>query len=199
MSCTVEAVRDWIDRELSPARCAHSLRVAELAAELCRRFGTSVQAGYLAGLAHDLAREMPEHRLISLSERDGRAVSEDQARYPVLLHGRAAAVILRHELAEGNPEILEAVACHVTGRPGMGLLARIVFAADFLEPGRGLLSEASRARILRMQIDGMMRRVLERIFTYLRCENKPIAAEALELYRECGRKNTFVYQVRGMR
>jgi HD superfamily phosphohydrolase YqeK len=105
----------------------------------------------------------------------------------MLLHGRAAAVALRQNLGIRDPEILEAVACHVTGCPGMGLLAKIVFAADFLEPGRGFLPEEERRSILGMNIDGMTERVLEEIFDHLRSRQRPIARPALELAEELRR------------
>jgi predicted HD superfamily hydrolase involved in NAD metabolism len=146
--------------------------------------GLQKEKGELAGLAHDWARELPPKRLRKLALRDGGGESDLEARYPVLLHGRAAAVGLREILGIQDPEILEAVSCHVTGCPGMGLLAKIVFVADFLEPGRGFLSEEVRREMLEMDIDRMTVRVLEEIFTYLRLRQRPIAPSALQLARE---------------
>jgi nicotinate-nucleotide adenylyltransferase len=121
-----------------------------------------------------------------LALRDGGGESILEAQYPVLLHGRAAAAILRDACGLEDPEIREAVACHVTGCQGMGLLAKIVFAADFLEPGRRFLPEEERNNILRMDIDGMTVRVLEKIFGYLGLEGLPIAPPALRLFEELG-------------
>jgi predicted HD superfamily hydrolase involved in NAD metabolism len=184
MICTFEGIESLLSRYLSAERRAHSRRVGELTAELCARHGLDTGKGRSAGLAHDLAREMPEQQLRLLAVRDGGGVSFLEDRYPVLLHGRAAAAILRETLGIEDPEILEAVACHVTGRPAMGLLARIVFAADFLEPGRGFLSEELRTRILGMDIDRMLIPVLEEIFRHLRLKGRPIAAPALDLFEE---------------
>jgi nicotinate-nucleotide adenylyltransferase len=184
MICTAEAVEELLDRSLSSERAEHSRRVADLAADLCRSYGIDPQKGILAGLAHDLAREMPEGKLRELAARDGGGISALEDRYPALLHGRAAAVHLREEFAVDDPDLLEAAACHVTGCPGMGLLAKILFVADFLEPGRGFLKESDRKRILKFDVDRMVVVVLEQVFQYLRSKHRPIAEPALKLYYE---------------
>jgi HD superfamily phosphohydrolase YqeK len=55
---------------------------------------------------------------------------------PVLLHGKVGACLARQELAIDNPDILEAIAFHITGGSNIGSLAQLVFIADFIEPGR---------------------------------------------------------------
>jgi predicted HD superfamily hydrolase involved in NAD metabolism len=184
MICTAEALERLLKRDLGQERLAHSRRVADLAADLCLTYGLEGEKGRLSGLAHDWARDLPAGRVRELALRDGRGESVLEAQYPVLLHGRAAAVGLREKLGIEDPEILEAVACHVTGCPGMGLLAKIVFVADFLEPGRGFLPEEVRKGMLRMDIDEMTLRVLEEIFGYLHGKHRAIAQPALELFEE---------------
>ncbi|UCF98722.1 MAG: bis(5'-nucleosyl)-tetraphosphatase (symmetrical) YqeK [Spirochaetaceae bacterium] len=199
MICTAESLEKLLQQTLSEARSAHSRRVAELAAELCLAHGSDAEKGRLAGLAHDLAREMSGENLAGLALRDGREISVLEARTPVLLHGRAAVTMLREELGIEDAEILEAVSCHVTGCPGMGLLAKIIFVADYLEPGRGFMTEADRRAVLAKDIDGMVIFVLEEIFAYLHSKGRPIVKAALELHYslsgrrwpsgELGRKN----------
>jgi nicotinate-nucleotide adenylyltransferase len=186
MICTAEAVQPLLRRYLGRRRRAHSRRVAELVVDLCGLHGLDQRKGTLAGLAHDLAREMPPERVRELALRDGAGESRLEARYPVLLHGRAAATILGDTCGIRDPEIRRAVACHVTGCQGMGRLAKIVFAADFLEPGRRFISERERSEILQMAIDDMTIRVLEKTFGYLRRDGLEIAPSALRLFEELG-------------
>jgi nicotinate-nucleotide adenylyltransferase len=160
--------------------------VARLAGRLCRRFGLDPREGIVAGLAHDAARELTTERLIGLAAADGRGITPEEHSRPVLLHGRAAAVLLDRELGGCEPSVLEAVADHVTGRPGMSRLARVVFAADFLAAGRGFVEPAVRAEILRRDLDGMVLAVLERVIRYLQAAESPVATNALALYHELG-------------
>lgn len=184
MTCIAEAIEDLLSKFLSRERQEHSRRVAELARELCPRHGLDSAKGTLAGLAHDLARDMDDMKVQTLAVRDGGGISALEVQRPVLLHGRAASILLRDTLGIEDPEILDAVANHVTGRPGMGLLAKIVFVADFLEPGRGFLDEKFRLDALKLPIDSMMVLVLEEIFKFLKAKDRPIAEPARDLYEE---------------
>ena len=78
-----------------------------------------------------------------------------------LLHGPAAAERLRVEGVKDG-EFLNAVAFHTLGHPGLGLMGRSLYAADFLEPGRDLLNEWRAELRGRMpgELDGVVREVL---------------------------------------
>jgi nicotinate-nucleotide adenylyltransferase len=168
-------------RPLGGRRRRHCRRTAALAARLARRSGVDAGEAYRAGLAHDLARELPDEELLRLAARDGGPVRAWEAARPVLLHGRAAAVLLAGLV---SAEVREAVAAHVTGRPGMSALARVVYVADLLEPGRGFLSGRERRRALALGLEAQTAWASERIFAYLRREGLAIAPPALALYEE---------------
>ena len=129
---------------LSPARFLHSRNVALLARDLCLRFGLDPQAGYLAGIAHDICKSFPEEELFRLTKRDGRPVSRLEKKKPSLLHARAGAVLLRERFGVQNGEILDAVRLHTLADPGMGPLAKAVFIADKTELSREGVDESLR-------------------------------------------------------
>jgi predicted HD superfamily hydrolase involved in NAD metabolism len=166
---------------LSRGRARPCRRTAALASRLARRFGVDPCQAWLAGLAHDLARELPEAELLRLAALDGAPLRDWERQRPVLLHGRAAAVLLG---AAAGAAVREAVADHVTGRPGMSVLARVVYVADFLEPGRGFLKRAERRRVLRLGLNRQTAWVTARVFEYLRREGLAIAPAALGLSEE---------------
>jgi nicotinate-nucleotide adenylyltransferase len=121
---------------LSPGRFLHSRNTALLAWDLSRRFGLDPRAGYLAGMAHDLGKPLSGERLLELASRDGEDISALERKKPSLLHGRAAAVLLRERFGIHNDDVIEAVAFHTEGRDGMGPLAKAVYIADKLEVSR---------------------------------------------------------------
>jgi HD superfamily phosphohydrolase YqeK len=82
-----------------------------------------------AGMLHDVLREADPESLAATVEPALRAVPDS------LLHGPAAAARLR-AAGVGDEGLLEAVAFHTIGRAGMGTLGRMLYVADFLEPGR---------------------------------------------------------------
>jgi len=124
-----------IEARLTERRRAHSHRVAAEAAVLAQRFGASPQAAELAGLLHDYCRELSDEDTLAAAARHGIEVGPVEARRPKhILHGPVAAA----ELAEAGlrPDVVRAIALHTVGGPGMTVLDRCVYLADFLEPGR---------------------------------------------------------------
>jgi len=180
----LEKARAYAESRLSPERLRHCERTAALSASLCLRFGQDPAAGTLAGLLHDVAREESLDRIRESALADGEGLASWEGASPIVLHGRAAAVLVRRELGLEDRAILEALRDHVTGRPSMGSLSRIVFAADFLEPTRGFLGEDERLGILSQELDPMVLDVLLRTFRFLEGRALPVAEPSLELYQE---------------
>ena len=118
----------------------------DLARELAAAYGAEPEEAAVAGLLHDVAREMEPGRLLALAEEWGLLLYEVDRKVPILLHGAVGAEILRREWNLENPRILAAVAQHITGGPAMSLLSQAVFIADYA-PGRRF----RRARTARRQ------------------------------------------------
>lgn len=137
-----DTARTW----LPGGRFLHSKNVAVLSAQLCGRFGYDERQGYLAGIAHDLCKHLPTEQIASLAQRDGMQIGEIEKKKPELMHGRAAAVLLREYYGLMDESILQAIRMHTFGGPSMGPLAKVVYIADKLEPSRdGIQSELKKA------------------------------------------------------
>jgi nicotinate-nucleotide adenylyltransferase len=152
---------EFLRKNLSPRRYQHSRAVAELCRELCLRFGVDPGTGYTAGLGHDAARELPENVLVREAARDGLPADPYENKKPVLLHGRVSALILKEKFGVGDKEILEAVRRHTLGHPDLSLLGKILFVADYCEPGRKFIDAAFRRRCFGLPLDGMVVYILD--------------------------------------
>ncbi len=128
-----------VKARLQTPRLLHSLGVAQTAARLAEAFGGDVPKAYLAGLCHDIAKELPREEQLALVMRSKLAADEGVLAHKVLWHAPAGSVLLA-DLAAAHPELDEAVqsAClwHTLGKPAMTRLEEIVFVADLIEPGR---------------------------------------------------------------
>jgi nicotinate-nucleotide adenylyltransferase len=173
-----------VEASLSKPRLNHSREVARLASELCDRFHADEEKGYIAGMAHDLARELDVAEILLLAESDGAPVSDWERERPLLLHGRAAAAVLTKHTGYSDAETLQAIRDHVTGRGSMGPISKIVFAADFLEPTRDFVSPEFRRRTLALSLDEMTLAVLERKLHYVRADGREVAPGAQALHQE---------------
>ena len=162
-----EEVRAFTEAHVKPKRYQHSVRVAEMCARMCRQYGLDSRKGYLAGIGHDMCKDFSDEELLELAGREGLPIIDFDRKKPALLHGRAAAVMLKEHFKVYDPEILEAVANHTSGIIGMCDLTKCLFLADKIEPGRPQSTEEYRARLLAMSLDDMLYSVLEENYEYL--------------------------------
>jgi nicotinate-nucleotide adenylyltransferase len=162
-------------------RFLHSRNVALLSAELCSRFGCDPQKGYLAGIAHDLCKMMPEKRMIELAEKDGREISKIEQKKISLLHGRASAVYIKEFFQIDDDEILEAVRFHTYASESMGALAKIVYIADKIEIGREGVDPKMRDFNKYKDLDSLFELVFNDTVAYLNAKNLVLSEGTLRL------------------
>jgi predicted HD superfamily hydrolase involved in NAD metabolism len=98
--------------------------------------GVDPDRAELAALVHDVADHYGDEDLLLRAEQYGLTITPTERANPRLLQGSVGAAILQREYGLADPEVLEAVRTHVTGGLQVGPLAKILFVADKLEPGR---------------------------------------------------------------
>ena len=162
-----EEIRAFTEAHVKPKRYQHSVRVAEMCARMCRQYGLDSRKGYLAGIGHDMCKDFSDQELLDLAGRDGKEIIDFDRKKPALLHGRAAAVMLKEHFKVYDPEILEAVANHTSGIIGMCDLTKCLFLSDKIEPGRPQSTVEYRENLLAMSLDDMLYSVLEENYEYL--------------------------------
>ena len=127
---------DELAKRLSPKRFRHSVGVSQTAQSLAVRFGCDTDKAKLAGLLHDLAREVPVNELLPRALAFGIVVCDIERSEPVLLHAPLAAKMAQGEWGIDDVEILQAIILHTTGGLNMTLLDKIIYLADAIEPSR---------------------------------------------------------------
>ena len=148
---------------LSPARLAHSERVADVARRLAQKFGADTEEAGIAGLGHDLAREWSGPELVNYAQTHELPAESWEFETPVFLHGIVAAQILASEFGISSADVLAAVRHHTLGARNLPLLGKILYAADYLEPGRRHIREDERQDLLDSpSVETMLRRILEK-------------------------------------
>jgi len=135
-SGNLETWKALLKERLSSKRFEHSLSVSQTASALAYRHGYDSSLAALAGLLHDYARDMSEEDLLDFAEANKLIGHPVERQVPVLLHGPVGAFLVREELGVCDREVIEAIAYHTTGAPGMSALAGIVYLADMIEPLR---------------------------------------------------------------
>lgn len=129
--------KETLKRMLSEKRYCHSLGVAEEAEKLAKMYGADPQKAYLAGLLHDCAKELsPEESVKKLTKDYGFQADAVSLAMPTLLHGLLGAAMAQNLFDVKDSEIFDAIRYHTTGKADMPLLTKVLYVADYIEPGR---------------------------------------------------------------
>ena len=136
MSDILKKLTKEMQKVQDPKRFTHTLGVEYTAAALAMRYSEDVERAQIAGLLHDCAKCMENDKLLSVCEKYHLPATDVETRNPYLLHARVGSYLAKKEYKIEDPEILSAILYHTTGRPGMTLLEKIIFTADYIEPGR---------------------------------------------------------------
>ncbi|PMB47410.1 phosphohydrolase [Fischerella thermalis CCMEE 5201] len=141
-----QKVLAWLAENVPSSRINHILRVEQMAVELAQHYQLDREKAATAGLMHDLAKYFQSKKLLQMAELAGLEIDEVMVASPHLLHADVSAIIARESFGVQDEEVLQAIANHTLGRPGMSPLSCIVFLADTLEPGRGDSAELEALR-----------------------------------------------------
>ena len=153
---------------LKKKRYAHTLGVRYTAAALAMRHGCSVEKAQMAGLLHDCAKGYSGEELLALASKYGLDISKAEMKTPHLLHAKVGAYLAEYEYGVTDEDILNAIRFHTTGKPGMTMLEKIVFIADYIEPNRRMLKGLPRCRALAFEnLDVAMYEILKSTLEYL--------------------------------
>lgn len=142
----ITGIRRKLERKLKPDRYEHTLGVMYTASSLAMRYGEDIRNALLAGLLHDCAKFCSGKEQMKLCDEYGIRLTESEVKMPALIHARLGAYLAEHEYGINEQDILGAVNYHTTGRPDMTLLEKIVYIADYIEPGRMEIPGLTRVR-----------------------------------------------------
>lgn len=126
-------LEELLSSVMSEHRKKHSQSVAEVALMLAKAHGVDSRQAWMAGMLHDVAKEMDKKR----AEEIMKVIHPDKlSTSPKIWHQWLAEDVLRHQLQITEHKICSAVANHVLGI-GKGKLDKILFIADKIDPLRG--------------------------------------------------------------
>ena len=123
---------------MSERRYKHTIGVAGMAYVL----GTFLLPAkkrelYIAGLLHDITKEMDFDKQIELINEGGYSLTDEDLNCKAALHSLSGAELVKLNFKEfATTEIVSAIECHTLGNSDMSLFSKIIFIADFIEFGR---------------------------------------------------------------
>ena len=193
----IRKLRKKIEKVQDAKRFEHTLGVEYTAAALAMCYGASVEDARLAGLLHDCAKCLTDEKRLSICKKNDIPVTEMEMRTPFLLHAKVGAFLAKEKYGVGKQDILNAILYHTTGHENMSLLEKIIFVADYIEPGRKQAPNLLEIRKLAFQnLDNAMLQILEDTLKYLQSgggETDPMTEITWRYYKEKREEERRVY------
>lgn len=144
------------------SRREHSIRVAIMAVELAKKYGIDEEKALIAAAMHDCAKNLsPDSPYL-----EGFVAPDDCP--PPVLHQYQGAYVAEHTFEIYDPEILDAIRYHTSGRPHMRALEKLVFLADMLESGRDYPGVEELRALIYQDFDECLLACLERQLKHLK-------------------------------
>ena len=139
-------IKKKLKKSQDKERYEHTKGVMYTAGCLAMAHGYDMEKAMLAGLLHDCAKCIPNDEKLSLCKEHNILVTAVEAENPFLLHAKLGALLAETEYDITDPEILHAIKVHTTGEPDMSTLDKIIYIADYIEPGRDKAPNLAKVR-----------------------------------------------------
>ena len=182
------SIQEKLQAALDSSRFEHTLGVMYTAGCLAMAHGYDIEKAMLAGLLHDCAKCMTHEERVELCRENQVEVTTSEHQNKAILHAKAGAILAKIEYDITDEEILHAIAVHTTGEPNMNTLDKIIYIADYIEPGRDKAPNLEYIRNLAYQdLNACMAQILQDTLNYLNARGgniDPTTAEAYAFYKE---------------
>lgn len=161
-------LRKKVKDVMTKARYEHTLGVEFKAASLAMRYGVDIDKAEIAGLLHDCAKCIDDEDKFDDCKKYKIELTDVEKRNPFLIHSKLGAVYANKLYGIDDEEVISAIRFHTTGKPDMTLLEKIIFIADYIEPGRDKAPNLKEIRQMAfIDIDEAMYMILKDTLDYL--------------------------------
>lgn len=169
---------------MSENRYNHCVNVSKEAVKLAKRYGGDEEKAAIAGILHDITKEMPKEEQLQIMLDSGIILDDIQKNAPKLWHGISGSVYIKNHLDIDDEDILNAICYHTTGRAGMSLLEKIIFVADFTSEERTYKGVATMRKKSRKSLEDAMLYGFKFTFSDLSSRELAIHPDELACYNE---------------
>ena len=177
-----------IESRLDRKRVQHTLGVEKEAMRLVRRYGGDMEKAQIAALLHDVAKKIKKKEKLNLAQIYNIEIDLVSRQDPGLLHGPLAAEMMRRELGISDPDILNAVRYHTTGRENMSRLEKIIYLADLIEEGRDFPGVEELRELAEEDLDTALLEGMRHVLLYLVENRSPVQLLSIEAYNDLLKK-----------
>lgn len=169
-----------IATRMSEKRFIHTTSMAGLAVEIAQANGLDSLKAYVAGMLHDVAKEMDDKKAEKIMKKH---YSEYLKMPRAVWHQWLSAYVAQHEFHIHDQEILQAIIHHTTGSTDMSPLDMCIYVADKYDRSRGFDSSQEIALCKTNLLEGFKQSLLD-FYTFSKKKNRPIDPVFFDIYQK---------------
>ncbi|MFP5113678.1 bis(5'-nucleosyl)-tetraphosphatase (symmetrical) YqeK [Bacillaceae bacterium C204] len=178
-----EAALKLVKEQLTDHRYQHTLGVMETAIALARQYGGDEQKAELAAIFHDYAKFRPKEEMKEIIAKQG--FPKDLLHFnSELWHAPAGTYLVEKEAGIKDREVLDAIRYHTSGRLGMTLLEKIIYLADYIEPGRHFPGVEEVREMAKENLDKALIMAIKNTIIFLLKKNQTVYPDTFYTYND---------------
>lgn len=172
-----------VKEQLTEHRYQHTLGVMETAIHLAGQYGADERKAELAAIFHDYAKFRPKEEMkeIIVSQGFPKELLEFNSE---LWHAPVGAYLAEKEAGITDSEVLDAIRYHTSGRPGMTLLEKIIYLADYIEPGRHFPGVGEVREMAKESLDQALIKAVQNTIMFLMKKNQAVYPDSFHTYND---------------
>ena len=132
---SLQELEECLPAFIKPERMAHVLGCRDMALELAKRWGADPEKAQRAALLHDITKALDGSPQLTLCRGLGILLDDFSINHPKTLHAFTGSLVAERIFGEKS-DVVQAIASHTTGKPGMNTLEQIIYIADMMEMTR---------------------------------------------------------------
>jgi nicotinate-nucleotide adenylyltransferase len=132
---SLQELEECLPAFIKPERMAHVLGCRDMALELAKRWGADPEKAQRAALLHDITKALDGTPQLTLCRGLGILLDDFSINHPKTLHAFTGSLVAERIFGEKS-DVVQAIASHTTGKPGMNTLEQIIYIADMMEMTR---------------------------------------------------------------
>lgn len=176
-----------VKEQLTEHRYQHTLGVMETAIKLAEQYGADVEKAEIAAIFHDYAKFRPKEEMKKIIKEQG--FSKDLLEFNgELWHAPVGAYLVEREVGITDQEVLDAIRYHTSGRTEMTLLDKVVYLADYIEPGRHFPGVEEVREIAKESLEKALIKAIQNTILFLMKKNQTVYPDTFHTYNDLVQK-----------
>jgi predicted HD superfamily hydrolase involved in NAD metabolism len=172
---------ELVRQQLPEKRYIHTLGVVQSAKELARRYGVDEDKAELAAIYHDYAKYRPLDEMEQIIKDHGLPADLLTANTE-LWHAPVGAILVQMEAGVEDEEVLSAIRYHTSGRARMTELEKVIYLADYIEPGRSFPGVDEVRDIAARNLDEAVMKAIGNTIAFLISKQQTIYPDTFHAY-----------------